>query len=249
MNRRLACKRQIYATLTFSSCIASPHLLQGVVVKRFSNILLVAGSDVQGERALRHAVQLTKSNDAKLCVISVAPPLPWEARRLAHRLISEEELRHQLEQETRDQLNLLSEAIRAEGIAANTGLRVGTPFVEIIREILRQKHDLVIKASTASEASERTALGSLDMHLVRKCPCPVWIIKPGNRRRFARVLAAVNPDPIDDDRNLVNSLIMDLATSLARAEQSELYVVNVWSVQGEAVLCSLRKRLSEADVK
>lgn len=58
----------------------------------------------------------------------------------------------------------------------------------------------------------------------------------------------MNPDPIDGDRNLVNTLIMDLATSLARTVQSELYVVNAWTVQGEAVLRILRKQLSEADV-
>jgi hypothetical protein len=28
------------------------------------------------------------------------------------------------------------------------------------------------------------------MHLMRKCPCPVWVMKPTRRERFHRILEA-----------------------------------------------------------
>ena len=36
-------------------------------------------------------------------------------------------------------------------------------------------------------------LSSGVMHLLRKCPCPVWVVRPARQRQGIRVLAAVNP--------------------------------------------------------
>lgn len=56
------------------------------------------------------------------------------------------------------------------------------------------------------------------MRLLRKCPCPVRIIKLVHRRPFARVLATVDPDPSHPERTALNKLIMNLATSLVKME-------------------------------
>jgi nucleotide-binding universal stress UspA family protein len=78
--------------------------------------------------------------------------------------------------------------------------------------------------------------GSTAMHLMRKCPCPVWVVKKGENERYDRIIAAVDPDPSDEQRNQLNFKIMDLATSLAKLEQSELLVVHAWSLYGETIL-------------
>jgi len=43
-----------------------------------------------------------------------------------------------------------------------------------------------------------------------------------------RILAAVAPDPFNQQRDALNATIMDLASSLAEREQAELHVVNAW---------------------
>ena len=68
------------------------------------------------------------------------------------------------------------------------------------------------------------------MHLMRKCPCPLWVVKPTQHERYVRILAAVDTDPDDDSKDALNSTIMDLATSLAQLEQSELHVVHAWTM-------------------
>jgi hypothetical protein len=62
------------------------------------------------------------------------------------------------------------------------------------------------------------------MYLMRRCPCPVWVIKASPTKRTARILAAVDPDPLDVVRDGVNTKIMELATALAALEDSELHV-------------------------
>jgi universal stress protein E len=82
------------------------------------------------------------------------------------------------------------------------------------------------------------------MRLMRKCPCPVWVVKPAHHERYARILAAVDPDPDDDTKDALNGTIMELATSLAQLEQSELHAVHAWTMYGEYLLRD-RGRLPE----
>jgi len=36
-----------------------------------------------------------------------------------------------------------------------------------------------------------------DMRLMRKCPCPVWIVKPTEHHTYRRILAAVDTAEVD----------------------------------------------------
>ena len=75
--------------------------------------------------------------------------------------------------------------------------------------------------------------GSTSMHLMRKCPCPVWVMKSSQPKQYSRILAAVDPAPLDEKRNALNMKIMDLATSLAQLEQSELHIIHTWALYRE----------------
>ena len=67
---------------------------------------------------------------------------------------------------------------------------------------------------------------------MRKCPCPV-LIRPSRRSRFARILAAVDPDPLDVVRDGVNPKILELATSWPSWKPAQLHVVHAWQVPCE----------------
>jgi universal stress protein E len=62
------------------------------------------------------------------------------------------------------------------------------------------------------------------------------VVKGGQHERYAQILAAVDTDPDDDSKDALNSTIMELATSLAQPEQSELHVVHAWTMYGEHLL-------------
>jgi nucleotide-binding universal stress UspA family protein len=108
--------------------------------------------------------------------------------------------------------------------------------LEITREVLRHGHDVVIMTAEGRCGFKEWLLGATSMHLMRKCPCPVWVVKPTQHERCARILAAVDTDPDDGSKDALNSTIMDLATSLAQLEQSVLHVVHVWALFGEQLL-------------
>ncbi|NKQ37033.1 MAG: universal stress protein [Chloroflexi bacterium] len=127
-------------------------------------------------------------------------------------------------------------SIRQAGVQINGKVMSGTPFLEIIREVLRNEHDLVMIAAENEGGLKKMLFGSTTMHLMRKCPCPVWVVKPGQPERYTRILAAVDPTPHDDMQNALNDKIMELSTSLARWERSELLIIHTWTVFGESRL-------------
>jgi len=119
---------------------------------------------------------------------------------------------------------------------------IGTSFLEIIREVLRHEHDIVIKTSGTQDWLNRL-FGSDDVNLLRQCPCPVWIIKPGSLKPYRRILAAVDVD-LDDEgppaelesRRALNRQILEMAYSLALSDFAELHVMHAWEAIGESAM-------------
>lgn len=128
--------------------------------------------------------------------------------------------------------------VRRSGVPVGGKMLCGTPFLEIIREVLRNKHDLVMATAEGRGGLKEKLFGSTAMQLMRKCPCPVWVVKPTQAERYTRILAAVDPTPLDEEQYAINIKIMDLATSLARRQQYELLVVHTWTFPSEHSLRS-----------
>jgi len=215
-------------------------------VKRFKNILLLADQGTDSNAILRRAAALAKNNRARLTVVGVIEELPRDMQKLIV-VITPMELQKSVTQERQKQLERLVAPIRKEGLRVGVNVLGGTPFLEIIRQVLRQKHDLVILAAEGRSRLKGRLFGSTSLHLMRKCPCPVWVVKPTRRERFRRILAAVDPMFDEEEKNLLNIKIMELATSLAQMEQGELHIVHAWNFRGEQLL-RVRSRLHDQKI-
>lgn len=76
-------------------------------------------------------------------------------------------------------------------------------------------------------------LGSVSMKLVRKCPGPVWVVKPEHEPRHRFVLAAT-------DLTAVGDLATEYGAFIARGEECELCVVHAWQVPIDLQLSAAR---------
>jgi len=85
------------------------------------------------------------------------------------------------------------------------------------------------------------------MHLMRKCPCPVWILKDNIDREDLHVLAAVDPDPSDAEPQGMNRLIMDLSTSMCTSKKGDVHVVHTWTLGEEWALLNSKQANVSAD--
>jgi nucleotide-binding universal stress UspA family protein len=206
-------------------------------MKRFENILLVYDGTERGESTLKRTVNLATTNQASLTVIDVIDEIPRDYQMLITALLPEEIL-ETIVKDQREHLEHYITPIREAGCKVNAKGSVGKEFLEIIREVLRNKHDLVIKTARGKGGVRDILFGSTGMHLMRKCPCPVWMMKPGQIQPYDRILAAVDVSPADTKENALNTKIMDLATSLAHLELSELHIVYVWNFPNKNLMNS-----------
>lgn len=201
-------------------------------MKRFKNILYVSEPSVAQESAVARAVALAQNNQAQLMIIDVIPeqtagigmpPGGPISADLTAAMIAER--RQMLESLVAPYTALLDISIE---------ILVGTKFLEAIRAVLRNDYDLVIKPAEnpANPAWIERLFGSDDMHLLRKCPCPVWLMKPEEKSNYECIVAAVDFDSnhTGSDKQALNQQILGLATSLALSDFAQLHLVHAWDV-------------------
>lgn len=215
-------------------------------MNRFKNILLVVDPAWNNDAAVSLAASLAGRNRATLTLISVVEDPPPEVRSRKSEQ-SAETLFEIFMKDRQEQLRRLIESMDVAGITVKIQVVSGTPFLEIIRQVLRERHDLVILTASETAGLKTRLFGSMVMHLMRKCPCPVWAIKASSRKGFGRILAAVDPRLHDEQRRTLDRLVMDLATSLAGLELCELHVVHVWNLPNEDLVRS-RAVMTEAEL-
>jgi nucleotide-binding universal stress UspA family protein len=114
-------------------------------------------------------------------------------------------------------------------------LTVGKPSLEILRQVARGRHDLVVKAARGRDHGRPTLFGSTGMHLVRKCPAPVWLTGHRPPRDRRGILAAVDPGPRGDVyRRALALKVLRHAEGLASTLSVPLHVAHVVHFPGLA---------------
>ena len=215
-------------------------------MQRFKNILVFTDGDSRSRVAFERAVALAERNKAQLTALSVVESLPRELQQLIA-AIHPSDLWELAVKERRQKLDRLVGRAGRENVPFSTKVLGGSPFIEVIKEVIKQEHDLVMMTAEGRGGLKDVLFGSTSTHLMRKCPCPVWVMKPGRPRRYARVLAAVDLAPSDQDHNSLNLKIVELATSLARLEGSELHIIHVWTPVAHG-MWAVGNRLNESDL-
>jgi nucleotide-binding universal stress UspA family protein len=207
-------------------------------MKHFRQILLVLDPLEPCVSLVERAVAFAENSQADLTVASVLPRLVVAAGLPGDGPITTD-LQDRLEAEQRQGLAVLADPFR-ERLAIRIKVLTGTPFLEVVREVLRGAHNLVIRAAENPGWLDRL-LGSDDMHLLRACPCPVWLVKCETGTPHRRILAAVDVDDLHppeelETRRALNREVLERAGALALAEFAELHVASVWDALGESFL-------------
>lgn len=219
-------------------------------MERFNEILCVVTTPELSRAALNRAVTLAENNQARLTAVAVAEPISIGMGMPEHGPISAE--LQAAKASARAEKLELSVANYRRRVEIKTNVLVGIQFVEIIRQVLRNGHDLVVKACEPLEWVDHL-FGSEDMHLLRKCPCPVWLIKPSAPKTYRHILAAVDVDDAYpqlelESRSMLNHQIVELATSMAIAEFAGLHIVHAWEAIGESEMRGSIMRAPEEKV-
>jgi len=199
---------------------------------------------------LKSAADLAADHGAQITVLRVIDKpdgLPALAKALR---VSLEEIEKRLHTEEERRLRAL---IDTAGLPSSvpSEVRLGKSFLETIRAAIALEADLVVKPAESAPGLPSFLFASTDQHLLRKCPCPVWLRMPAGGRpqtehRPKTILAAVDVSEeaalvsetgvMPEDRgDSLNRRILHTAMSLA-ADDAQVYVLHVWDAPEEGLV-------------
>ena len=219
-------------------------------MQRFRQILVYLAGAGPESVALRRASRLARHTGARILVVQVVPEESlleslWRSREPSHEAFP----RARISSAFQELASEAVESLREVGLEAQTRVLEGKPFHEIILEVMSSGADLVIKDAQGEGPGKGGLFGSTALHLLRKAPCPVWVVKPEEPRRYRRIVAAVDPGTETGGGREMAVDILHLATSVAAAEEAELEIVHAWWLVAEDTLRSPRLHLPEREIR
>lgn len=105
------------------------------------------------------------------------------------------------------------------------------PYEAIIQEIIVGQHDLLLKMAHQHDRLESVIFTPTDWHLLRKCPCPVWMVKDQPWPENGKVLVAVNLASEEPYHDTLNERLIGETLKLAgRVDHTDVHLVGAYPV-------------------
>lgn len=206
---------------------------------RFTNILCVLHDTHVQDPLIAQAVHIARVHQASLTVMLSLDTLPPNAQMVMQ---SFEYLESQSTMAQSAQTWLDSKLARwADDIPIKGVVAVGELFLEVIKFTVQNNIDLVIKRN--QHGLLNTLTGSDDRHMLRKCPCPVWIMQHEKEKNYKHIVAAVDVNyhyPAHEIaiRKQLALDILNYSAHIAVLENAQLHVVHVYDSVPENILRS-----------
>lgn len=171
------------------------------------------------EEAIARAIWLAKGNRSRLTFFHVLQPFATHLDAETQMLLEKSHGRRTVVDHAMEVVAKLAETARNEGLAADSLVTTGKNWLEIIQQVSRESHDLVIVGTRHLGRVKSMLVGSTGIKLLRKCSCPVWVTQPQRHNRTKTILVAHDLRPVGD-------LAMELGCEMATLQNAQLHVVH-----------------------
>ncbi|MDR3503997.1 MAG: universal stress protein [Legionella sp.] len=197
-------------------------------MKRFRNILFVSNGVKNETEALAEAIRLAEHDQACLGMLIVCPPFSsdFEQYKASYEAFLKEKAQKTIAEA---QANL---TVNKKSITVNVAWEK-TPSIAIIQHVLRQSHDLVIKAA---EDDGGKGFKALDMALLRKCPCTLFLHRPLKNPKAVQVAVAIAPENAETSEQELACNLLKLAQHLTTFYLGKFSILSCWEFALEGFL-------------
>lgn len=190
-----------------------------------NNILIALDFKTDEEKAkIDHAIALTQSNESTtITLFTVVPEVTFDPEK---DIVPAEKKQGLLLNKAKEQLDNIADTF-IQGTQITCLAVVGTPSVEIVRQVLKGGHDLLLTSTRKEKAVKDHLLGSTMVELMRQCPCPVWAIKPETVSESKIMVGIHFDEEVEDHNDSLNHRLLDIACLLAKDTNEEIHLVNI----------------------
>jgi len=204
-------------------------------MKECRSILFVShGTESEHEVAtLQQAIQLAHANQASLDILIIGPPLTKAL----------EQYKAPFEAFLTGNINKTIEAAKSGLPASHTKRHMDieidwedAPSIKIIQRIIHKSHDLLIKAAENDENTK--GFKALDMDLLSKCPCTLFLHRPFKHKKQVHIAVAIDPDTRELARKELSVQLLQLTQHLAAYYKTPFGIISCWDYLLEKFLRS-----------
>ncbi len=195
-------------------------------MEQYQNILVIIDPTTNDQKALKRAIELSSHTKAKITAFlsifdfsyEMTTMLASDEREIMRKTVIDD--RKQWVEEIITEHNPNALDINCIVVWHNR------PFEAIINQVISDKFDLLIKGTHQHDKFKAVIFTPTDWHILRKCPCPVLLVKDHNWPDNGNILAAVNIGSDEDEHKTLNQQITEEANNLAKIINANVHLVN-----------------------
>jgi universal stress protein E len=194
----------------------------------YNNVLVVLDPSAEKQKALNRAIELVRLQGGKLTAFLSVYDFSYEMTTM----LSGEERESMRQAVIKDRELWISDflaAPRAGGI--NIDIKVvwhNRPFEAVVLAVLEDDYDLVIKGTHDHDVLKSMIFTPTDWHILRKCPCPVLLVKDHDWPQGGNIIAAVNAGSEQKHHLSLNQRVISKALQMAKMLKAQTHLVNAY---------------------
>jgi universal stress protein E len=196
------------------------------MMDKYQKILAVLDPTTDVQKALARAIELAQHTQASITAFLTIFDFSYEMTTM----LSSEEREMMRQSVIDDRKTWINEVIKAaDQPSLDINCKVvwhNRPFESVINEVITQDFDIVIKGTHQHDKLKSVIFTPTDWHILRKCPCPVLLVKDHKWPEHGNILAAINVGSDDDEHISLNNIITEQAISLAKLLNANVNLVN-----------------------
>ncbi|MBT0726406.1 universal stress protein UspE [Rosenbergiella australiborealis] len=196
---------------------------------QYHHILVAIDPDQDDQPALRRAVYLNQRLGGKITAFLAIYDLSYE---LTTALASEEKesMRQEMIQQRTEWLKYQARVYLESGIEIS--IKVvwhNRQHDAILQEIETGGYDLVLKMAHQYDRVESVIFTPTDWHILRKSPCPVWMVKDQPWPETATAVVAVNLASDDEQHDALNQkLVRETQVLAEKVNRTDVHLIGAY---------------------
>lgn len=194
----------------------------------YQDVLVVLDPGTEQQKALARAIELAEHTACRLTAFLSIYDFSYEMTTM----LSGEERESMRQAVITDReiwIQELLQQARNKGIACSVKVVWhNRPFEAIVQTVTEHGYDLVIKGTHDHDVLKSMIFTPTDWHILRKCPCPVLLVKEHAWPEQGNILAAVNAGSEKAHHKALNQLIIRQAKAMAAMLKAKVHLVNAY---------------------
>ena len=195
-------------------------------MQKYQKILVVIDPTSNDQKALKRALELAKRTKATITAFLSIFDFSYEMTTM---LSSDERevMRQSVVNDRKQWLDAIIDEIDHQPISITSEVVWhNRPFEAIVEQVIKNDFDIVIKGTHQHDKLKSVIFTPTDWHILRKCPCPVLLVKEHNWPSNGNILAAINVGSDEPEHQSLNQKITEEALNLSEIIDANVHLVN-----------------------